>query len=129
MAGNDRKGAGRPWTAFKKLATRGSGDSRLSDALRHLLVLRLAAGHSFGPSRPDKTLWHGFGIITALIAIAYLIWEIARALDYKVNLGQVTPGMTSAGFAVALLVFTVIMFLDWSDFRHWPAWIGLSCRS
>ena len=33
--------------------------------------------------------------------------------------------MTSAGFAIALLVFTVITFLDWSDFRHWPQWIGL----
>jgi len=33
--------------------------------------------------------------------------------------------MTSAGFAVALLIFTVITFFDWSDFRHWPASIGL----
>jgi hypothetical protein len=80
---------------------------------------------SVGPFTAGKTLWHGFGIITVLIAIAYLIWEIGRALQYKVNLGQVTPGMTSAGFAVTLLVFTVITFFDWSDFRHWPAWIGL----
>jgi hypothetical protein len=71
------------------------------------------------------SLWHGFGIITALVAVAYLIWEIGRAMDYKVNLGQVTPELTSAGFAVALLVCTVITFLDWSDFRHWPQWIGL----
>jgi hypothetical protein len=78
-----------------------------------------------GPFTAGKTLWHGIGIVTVLIAIAYLIWEISRVLDYKVNLGQVTPGMTSAGFAVALLVFTVITFFDWSDFRHWPAWIGL----
>ena len=33
--------------------------------------------------------------------------------------------MTSAAFAIALLVFTVITFLDWSDFRHWPEWVGL----
>jgi hypothetical protein len=72
-----------------------------------------------------KSLWHGFGIITVLVAIAYLIWEIGRAMDYQVNLGQVTPGLTSAGFAIALLVCTIIVFLDWSDFRHWPAWIGL----
>jgi hypothetical protein len=78
-----------------------------------------------GPFSAGKTLWHGIGIITVLIAIAYLIWEIGRALQYNVNLGQVTPGMTSAGFAVALLIFTVITFFDWSDFRHWPAWIGL----
>jgi MFS family permease len=78
-----------------------------------------------GPYTAGRNLWHGVGIITVLIAIAYLIWEIVRALEYKVELGQVTPGMTSAGFAIALLVFTVITFLDWSDFRHWPAWIGL----
>jgi hypothetical protein len=72
-----------------------------------------------------RNLWHGVGIITVLIAIAYLIWEIGRALNYKVELGQVTPQMTSAGFAIALLVFTVITFLDWSDFRHWPEWVGL----
>ena len=80
---------------------------------------------SVGPFTAGKTLWHGIGIITVLIAIAYLIWEIGRALQYNVNLGQVTPGMTSAGFAVALLIFTVITFFDWSDYRHWPAWIGL----
>jgi hypothetical protein len=80
---------------------------------------------SVGPYTAGKTLWHGFGIITVLVAIAYLIWEIGRALNYKVDLGPATPPMTSAGFAIALLVLTVITFLDWSDFRHWPEWVGL----
>jgi MFS family permease len=80
---------------------------------------------SVGPYTAGRTLWHGVGIITIIIALAYLVWEIGRALNYKVNLGQVTPPMTSAGFAIGLLVFTVITFLDWSDFRHWPQWIGL----
>jgi hypothetical protein len=78
-----------------------------------------------GPYSAGKTLWHGIGIITVLIAIAYLIWEIARALKYEVKVAQVTPPTTSAGFAIALLVFTVITFFDWSDFRHWPEWVGL----
>lgn len=77
-------------------------------------------GHTLG-----NNLWHGIGVVTIIIALAYLIWEIMRALRYNVNVGQVTPPMTSAGFAIALLVFTVITFLDWSDARHWPAWIGL----
>ncbi len=81
---------------------------------------------SFGPYTAGRSLWHGIGIITVLIAIAYLIWEIGRALKYDVKIGQVTPPMTSAGLAIALLVFTVITFLDWSDFRHWPQWIGLA---
>jgi hypothetical protein len=79
---------------------------------------------SVGPYTAGRNLWHGFGIITVLVAIAYLIWEIGRALDYKVELGQVTPPMTSAGFAIALLICNIIIFFDWSDYRHWPAWIG-----
>ena len=80
---------------------------------------------SIGPYTVGRTLWHGVGIITIIVALGYLVWEIGRALHYNVNLGQVTPPMTSAGFAIGLLVFTVITFLDWSDYRHWPAWIGL----
>ena len=38
---------------------------------------------SVGPYTAGKNLWHGIGIITVLIAIAYLIWEIGRALDYN----------------------------------------------
>jgi hypothetical protein len=77
-------------------------------------------GHTAGDS-----LWHGFGIITALVAVAYLIWEIGRAIEYSPTVGEITPPMTSAGFAIVLLVCTVITFLDWSDFRHWPQWVGL----
>jgi hypothetical protein len=80
---------------------------------------------SIGPYTVGRTLWHGVGIITIIIALGYLVWEIGRALHYQVNLGQVTPPMTSAGFSIGLLVFTVITFLDWSDFRHYPQWIGL----
>jgi hypothetical protein len=80
---------------------------------------------SVGPFTAGRNLWHGIGIITVLIAIAYLIWEIGRVLEYDVNLGQVTPEMTSVGFAAVLLLFTIITFLDWNDFRHWPEWLGL----
>jgi hypothetical protein len=80
---------------------------------------------SVGPYTAGKTLWHGIGIITIIVALAYLVWEIARTFHYSRDLGPVNPPQTSAGFAIALLVFTVITFLDWSDFRHWPQWIGL----
>jgi hypothetical protein len=78
-----------------------------------------------GPYTVGRSLWHGIGLITIIIALGYFVWELGRAMNYKVDLGQVTPPVTSAGFAVALLVFTVITFLDWSDYRHWPEWIGL----
>jgi MFS family permease len=80
---------------------------------------------SFEGLTVGRTLWHGVGIITIIVALAYLVWEIGRAANYSVNLGQITAPTTSAGFAIGLLVFTVITFLDWSDARHWPAWIGL----
>ena len=81
-------------------------------------------GHTGG-----ENLWHGFGIITILLAIGYLVWEVGRALNYEVKLGEVTPAMSSVGLSVALLVFTVIAFLDWSDYRHWPSTSGRSSRS
>jgi protein-S-isoprenylcysteine O-methyltransferase Ste14 len=60
-----------------------------------------------------------------LVAIAFLLWEVGRLLNYNVQLGEFTPGMVSAVLALVLLVFTVIVFLDWSDFRSWPEWVGL----
>jgi hypothetical protein len=80
---------------------------------------------SVGPYSAGRNLWHGIGIITALLAVGYLVWEIARALKYSRDLGPINPPQTSAAFALALIVFTVITFLDWSDFRHWPQWVGL----
>jgi len=78
------------------------------------------AGYTAG-----KSLWNGFGIIVALVAIAFLAWEITRLLNVQIGTGSVTPGQISAGLALVLLILTVIVFLDWSDFRHWPQWVGL----
>ena len=80
---------------------------------------------SVGPFTAGKTLWHGFGILTALVAIVLLVWEIGRAIHFKIQLGSLTPGMISAGLELLLVVFTIITFLDWSDYRHWPEWVGL----
>ena len=76
-------------------------------------------GHTGGES-----LWHGFGIITILVAIVYLIWEIGRAMKYEVKLGEITPELSSVGLSVLLLICTVIVFLDWSQYRHWPMYAG-----
>jgi hypothetical protein len=72
-----------------------------------------------------QNLWHGFGVVVALVAVLFLAWEILRLVDYKIELGQFTHGMVSAALALVLLVFTVIVFLDWSAYRHWPEWVGL----
>ena len=80
---------------------------------------------SLGPYSYGVSLWHGFGVVVAIVAIVFLLWEIGRLLNYNIELGEFTPGMVSAVLALVLLVFTVIVFLDWSDFRSWPEWIGL----
>ena len=69
--------------------------------------------------------WHGVGVIAALLAIALLVWEAARAAGVQVALGPITPGLGSLGLALLLLLFTVITFLTHNEARHWPAWIGL----
>jgi hypothetical protein len=67
------------------------------------------------------SLWHSFwGVLVALVAIILLAWEITRLLDIKIS-----PGQVSAGLALLLFVMTVITFLDWSQVRHWPEWVGL----
>jgi len=70
--------------------------------------------------------WHSFaGIITGLVALAIVGWELARVFDVKVPIGSLTPGLVSAGLAALLLVLTVLIFLDWSDYRAWPEFLGL----
>jgi len=70
--------------------------------------------------------WHSFfGVITALLAIALVAWELARIYEVKIPIGSLTPGFVSVGLATLLLLFTVIIFLDWSQFRAWPEFLGL----
>ena len=82
--------------------------------------------YSIGPYSYGVTLWHGFGVLVAIIALALLAWELTRAFGISVPIGTLTPGVVSAGLAALLLVFTVIIFLDWSQVRAWPEWLGLA---
>lgn len=70
-------------------------------------------------------LWHGFGFVDALVAIVFLVWELMRAFGREVKIGDFPPGLISAALAGLLVVLTVIIFLDWSDYRAWPEWVGL----
>jgi hypothetical protein len=69
--------------------------------------------------------WHGVGLIAALLAVALLVWEVARLLGRKIPIGDFAPELISVALAIALLVFTVITFLSFNEFRHWPQWVGL----
>ena len=71
------------------------------------------------------SLWHGLGVIAALLAIALLIWEVVRLTQSSLEVGGVSPGFISAVLAALLVVVTVIKFLQANEGRAWPAWVGL----
>ncbi len=82
--------------------------------------------HSFGAAGVyAQSLWHGFGIIVALTAVAYLGWELCRAMGVEVSYGSVTSPMLSAAGAAVLLFFNLIVFLTWGEYRTWAAWLGM----
>jgi hypothetical protein len=68
--------------------------------------------------------WHGLGVLAVLVAIVLLAWEISRFMNININL-PLTPAQVSAGLALLLLVLTVIIFLDWSQYRAFGEWAGL----
>lgn len=82
--------------------------------------------HSFGVAGVyAQTLWHGFGIIVALTAVAYLGWELCRAMGVEVSYAGVTSPVLSAAGAAVLLFFNLIVFLTWGEYRTWAAWLGM----
>ena len=62
------------------------------------------------------SMWHGFGVIAGLLAIAIIVWEGLRLANIKVEIG-LTPAMVTAALAVLLLIFTVLKFLVSNEFR------------
>jgi hypothetical protein len=71
-----------------------------------------------------RSMWHGWGVLAGLLAIALLVWEVIRLANINVSM-PVTPAMTSAALAVLLAIFTVIKFLADNEFRTFWAWLGL----
>lgn len=80
---------------------------------------------SFSFITVGRSEWHGVGVIAGLLVIVLLLWEAARLLEVKIELGPLTPGLISIGLALLLLLFTVITFITHDTARHWPAWVGL----
>ena len=77
-----------------------------------------------GITSVGRSMWHGWGVLAGLLAIALLVWEAIRLANIDVAL-PVTPAMTSAALAVLLAIFTVIKFLADNEFRTFWAWLGL----
>jgi hypothetical protein len=69
-------------------------------------------------------MWHGWGVLAGLLAIAIIVWEGLRLANMKIEIG-LTPAMVTAALAILLLVFTVLKFLVSNEFRTFWAWLGL----
>ena len=70
------------------------------------------------------SMWHGWGVLAGLLAIAIIVWEGLRLANMKIEIG-LTPAMVTAALAILLLVFTVLKFLISNEFRTFWAWLGL----
>lgn len=69
--------------------------------------------------------WSGFaGVVSGLLVLLLLAWELARGFDLKIAIGSVPPPVISVGLAAALVLFTIIKFFD-TSYRGWAAWVGL----
>jgi hypothetical protein len=70
------------------------------------------------------SMWHGWGVLAGLLAIAIIVWEGLRLANLKIEIG-LTPAMVTAALAILLLFFTVLKFLVSNEFRTFWAWLGL----
>lgn len=77
-----------------------------------------------GIATAGVSMWHGWGVLAGLLAIALLVWEGLRLANIEVAL-PVGPAMTSAFLAILLLITTILKFLVDNEFRTWAAWLGL----
>ena len=69
-------------------------------------------------------MWHGWGVLAGLLAIAIIVWEGLRLANLKIEIG-LTPAMVTAALAILQLVFTVLKFLVSNEARTFWAWLGL----
>ena len=77
-----------------------------------------------GTASAGVSMWHGWGVLAGLLAIAIIVWEGLRLANMKLEIG-LTPAMVTAALAILLLFFTVLKFLVSNEFRTFWAWLGL----
>ena len=80
---------------------------------------------SFGPISAGVNMWHGWGVLAGLAAIAVLAWSLAPLVSIDIPVGSLSPQAVTGGLAGVLVVSTVLKFFVDSDFRTVWAWIGL----
>jgi hypothetical protein len=71
-------------------------------------------------------LWHDWGILAGLLAIAILAMEVITILNVPISIG--TPMLRNqieAGMAGGVLLFTLLRIIVDRHFLSWGAWLGL----
>ena len=78
----------------------------------------------FGVGEAGVTMWHGWGTIAGIVALALLAWEGLRLANIDVSL-PLSDAMLGALVAILLAVLTILKFLVDNEFRTFWAWLGL----
>ena len=78
----------------------------------------------FGVGSAGVTMWHGWGTIAGIVALALLAWEGLRLANIDVSL-PLSNAMLGALVALLLAVLTILKFLVDNEFRTFWSWLGL----
>ena len=77
-----------------------------------------------GIASAGVSMWHGWGVLAGLLAIAIVAWEGLRLANMKIEIG-LSPAMVTTALAILLGLFTLLKFLVDNEFRTFWAWLGL----
>ena len=77
-----------------------------------------------GVASVGVNMWHGWGVLAGLLAIAIIVWEGLRLADIKIEFG-LSSTMVTAALAALLLITTLLKFLVSNEFRTFWAFLGL----
>ncbi len=77
-----------------------------------------------GIASAGVSMWHGWGVIAGLLAIALIVWEGTRLVNMRLEIG-ISPTMVTTGLAILLVLFTFLKFVVDNEFRTFWAWLGL----
>jgi hypothetical protein len=71
-----------------------------------------------------RSMWHGWGTLAGLLAIALLVWEGLRLANVNIAL-PISAAMAGALVAILLALATILKFLVDNEFRTFWSWLGL----
>jgi hypothetical protein len=124
--------AQRPSFDFAKLSTASkillvaSGVYIIDSFLPYWNRVCVSGGFGFPGGCAGTGLWHDWGILAGLLAIAILAMEVITILGVQISMG--TPQLRNqieAGLAGGVLLFTLLRIIVDRHFLSWGAWLGL----